>query len=264
MADLWGLVWGKPEVDPALLAEAVEREAARGDLDFRTRLLIRDSTDALAEHWGAERLRAWLERSPVRDRIEGVRREDLGERGFPFLREALVDRTEPNVIRQFLRELGAYLSRPVKLTIGGSGALILTGHLSRATQDVDVVDEVPEPIRAERALLDQLARRYRLHLTHFQSHFLPAGWEARLHSLEPFGQIQAYLIDVLDLFLSKLFSKRDKDLDDLRALLPALERGALVQRLQDTCGALLGERGLRANAERNWYVLTGEALPARE
>jgi hypothetical protein len=32
MADLWALVWGKPEVDPGALAEALEREAALADL----------------------------------------------------------------------------------------------------------------------------------------------------------------------------------------------------------------------------------------
>jgi hypothetical protein len=46
MAGLWELVWGKPWIDPARLAEALDREARPG-LDYRTRLLIRDSANAL-------------------------------------------------------------------------------------------------------------------------------------------------------------------------------------------------------------------------
>jgi hypothetical protein len=264
MSDLWALVWGKPEVDPKSLAEAIEREAARAGLDFRTRLLIRDGTDALEAHWGRPRLEAWLRHSPARERIEAIRHEGLGERGFPFLKEALMDRTEPETIRQFLRELGTNLHHPVHLPIGGSAALILPGHLSRATQDIDVVDEVPQELRSQRDLLDRLAQRYGLHLTHFQSHFLPQGWEGRLHSLGPFGHLHAATVDVLDVFLSKLFSNRDKDRDDLRLLLPALDREALLRRLREACAPLLGEAALRQSAEWNWYVLTGQALPAEE
>ena len=50
--DLWKLVWGKPQIDPNDLAAAVEDEARSDDLDYRTRLLIRDSVEALKGHWG--------------------------------------------------------------------------------------------------------------------------------------------------------------------------------------------------------------------
>ena len=49
--DLWDLVWGKPSVDPDALAGAVEREAGKLRLDYRTRLLIRDSIHALETYW---------------------------------------------------------------------------------------------------------------------------------------------------------------------------------------------------------------------
>ena len=65
-----------------------------------------------------------------------------------------------------------------------------------------------------------------------------------------------------DLFLSKLFSPRDKDLDDLRVLFPQVDREVLLRRLKESCHSFLAEAALRAHAERNWYVLTGEALPA--
>jgi hypothetical protein len=259
---LWGLVWGQPEVDPAALAEAVERELGRDRPDFRTRLLIRDSAEALESYWGQERWREWLRQSPARAQIEAIRREDLGETGFPALRERLVEKTDPETVKQFLRDLGTRVAGPVRLPVGGSIALILTGYLSRATEDIDVVDEVPAAVRAHRQLLDELARRYGLRLTHFQSHYLPAGWEGRLHSLGSFGGLQVLTVDVYDVFLSKLFSNRAKDLDDLRVLSPGLDKGTLAQRLQTTAASLLREPTLRPSAERNWYVLYGEPLPA--
>jgi len=260
MSELWELVWGKPQIDPQALAEAIEREALRDGLDFRTRLLIRDAADALEDYWGSQRWRAWLRRSGSGEQIEAIRRQELGERGFPFLREALMEATTPETIRQFLRELGAAVHQPIRMAIGGSVALILTGHLSRATQDIDVVDEVPAELRSQHDLLEQLRHRYRLELTHFQSHFLPAGWEQRVHTLEPVGRLQAAVVDVHDVFLSKLFSKRDKDRDDLRVLLPQLDREAILRRLREACAALLGEPDLRQAAEQNWYVLTGQGL----
>jgi hypothetical protein len=104
MAGLWFLVWGKSEIDPGALADAIEREAQGDGLDFRTRLLIRDATAALEEYWGPERQRESLRRSLARAKIEAIRRETLGEPGFPLLKEALVEPTEPEIIRQYLRE----------------------------------------------------------------------------------------------------------------------------------------------------------------
>src|SRR5262249_15572302 len=145
--DLWSLVLDQKFVAPMELAEAVEDQANQGILDFRTRLLIRDSLDALQRHWGQERLAAWLEGCPVGERIRSIWHEELGAPGFPFLREQLMEPTRPETIRAFLRELGLQVHQPVRFPIGGSGALILAGYLSRRTQDLDVVDEVPREIR---------------------------------------------------------------------------------------------------------------------
>ncbi len=169
--------------------------------------------------------------------------------------------TRPETIRQYLRDLGSHIHGPASIAIGGAGALILQGCLSRSTEDVGVVDEVPAEVRSLHSVLDGLERRYGLHLAHFQSHFLPVGWESRLHTLGSFGALKVSLVDLHDVFLSKLFSVRDKDLDDLRLLLPSIDRLIVTQRLGDSCTGLLGEPELRQNADRNWYVLTGEALP---
>jgi hypothetical protein len=105
-------------------------------------------------------------------------------------------------------------------------------------------------------------QRYRLQLAHFQSHYLPAGWEQRVHSLEPFGRLRVFLVDVYDVFLSKLFSAREKDRDDLRALAPQLEKETVIRRLKDTTAAWQGEAYLLQRAQENWKILYGEPLPS--
>ena len=70
-----------------------------------------------------------------------------------------------------------------------------------------------------------------------QSHYFPSGWQNRAHSLEPFGRLQVLLVDVYDVFLSKLFSARIKDLEDLLVLAPQLDKDDLVEKLKDHAAA---------------------------
>lgn len=259
--DLWTLTHGRPQVDPDRLAAAVERQALGTDLDFRTRLLIRDSVDALARFWGPDRMRAWLAASPAAMRIEAVRREQFDSPGFPSLAARLMPATDPKVVLQFLRELGSHIQRPTRIDVGGSAALIIAGRLHRQTEDVDVVNEVPSELRTQYALMDDLSERYGLHLAHFQSHYLPRGWESRVQPLGQFGRLDVYTLDPYDIFLSKLFSVREKDRDDLRALAPQLDRSHLVTRLRADTAALSGEQRLRQAAATNWHILFGEVLP---
>ena len=172
-----------------------------------------------------------------------------------------MEKTEPKDILQLFRDLGSELHHTTRLYIGGSVALILSDFLTRKTEDIDVVDEVPQDIRSDHKLLDRLEKIYGLHLAHFQSHYLPQGWQNRVHSLEPFGRLQVFLVDVYDVFLSKLFSKREKDLMDLRVLEPQLDKEILTRRLRETTTAWLAEPKLVQHAQKNWNILYGEALP---
>jgi len=259
--DLWSLTLGRPQIDPKALALALEHEASQKDLDYRTRLLIRDSLDALAQYWGLDRFDVWLNQSPQRAELEQIRRSGFERPGFPTLHQRLMNTTEPETFRQFLRELGERVPRPARIQIGGSGALILAGNLSRRTDDLDVVDEVPAEIRSQHDLLDELASRYGLRLTHFQSHYLPSGWQQRVLSLGAFGRLDVFSVDPLDIFVGKLFSARTKDLDDLRVLAPQFDNSKVVERLRSSAGALRNEQKLAADAQRNWYILFGEPLP---
>jgi hypothetical protein len=259
--DLWSLVWGRPEVDPNDLFEAIVVEAPKYELDYRTRLLIRDSIDALRDYWGSERLNQMLIERGIDEDIEDIVGEEFERVGFHGLRERLMKKTDPKDVEAFFHELGAHIHRSTKLEVGGSIALILPGHLSRTTEDIDVVDEVPEELRAQHQLLADLQKRFGLLLTHFQRHYLPMGWENRLHYFNSYGSLRVYLLDVYDVSLSKLFSRRDKDYDDLRILRPQLEKEVFAQRMRDTTASMLASEPLRKVGEHNWYRLYGESLP---
>jgi hypothetical protein len=179
--DLWSLVSGRPQIDPTALATAVERQIASGDLDSRMLILIRDSVKGLAQVWGSERFGRWLAESVFADEISEIL-ATRDSRGFPTLAIRLMDRTKPETVNQFFRGLGARTHQPARVYVGGATSLILSAGLSRHTNEIDLVDEVPAPLLNEDHLLDELAARYGLRLAHFQSHYLPAGWESRASS----------------------------------------------------------------------------------
>jgi Nucleotidyltransferase of unknown function (DUF6036) len=260
--DLWSLALDHVQVDPDNLLEAIEDQVCLGDLDYRSRLLIHDSLDALQLHWGPERLHRWLLQSPHSEQIKAIWTAHYDEVGFPSLRRRVVETTRPERVKQFFRELAQHVQHPVHLAVGGAVALILPGLLSRRTEDIDVVNEVPSELRSQHQLLATLAIRYGLELTHFQSHYLPQGWQQRLHSQEPFGQLHVSLVDAYDVFLGKLFSARIKDRDDLRMLAPQLDKGTIMRRLRETTQDLLATPGLCEKAEQNWYIIYGESLPS--
>jgi Nucleotidyltransferase of unknown function (DUF6036) len=259
--DLWTLVRGRPQIDPNDLAEAVVHQAAEEDLDFRTRLLIRDSVNALRDYWGEERADRWLQKCPMNDRIQVVCAEPFEETGFPSIRKRLMDKTDPDTIRQYFRQLGYELRQTIQIAVGGGCALILPGYISRFTEDIDVVGEVPEEIRNNHRLLDELEKLHGLHLGHVQTHYFPKGWQGRVHSFGVFNNLQVSLVDVYDVFLSKLFSARMKDMGDLKVLLPQLNKDTLVEHFRKTCMDFMSVPSLQETASKNWHILFGEDLP---
>src|SRR5712692_8779167 len=103
--DLWSLVRGRPQIDPRDLAEAVVNQAADDELDYRTRLLIRDSVDALKSYWGDQPVERWLAECPERHKIDTICRDEYEKVGFPSIRKRLMEKTDPKVIEQYFREL---------------------------------------------------------------------------------------------------------------------------------------------------------------
>lgn len=203
---LWDLALGGTWIDPQAMAAAIVEAMDEPAPDFRTRLLIHESLLALRRKWGEARFQQWVQSTGSSRQIVGLLESQIGPEGFGSLVERIMEPTRVETVQQFLRELGMSIDRPLRITIGGSGALILAGQLSRRTEDIDIVDEVPVEMRSQHELLDQLAQRYGLRLAHFQSHYLPAGWEQRVRSLGVFGRIEVDAVDSYDILLGKLFS----------------------------------------------------------
>ena len=261
--DLWDIALDRQWIDPDDLAFSIQEQVAQQDLDYRTRVLIRDSVEALRQCWGTARLAAWLDKSPVGPEITAICQGPWDDdRGFSSLVSRVMEVTKPETIKQFLRELSAQIRKPVRVEIGGSIALMLPGLLSRRTGDVDVVDEVPPEIRTQHKLIADLKSRYGLEPAHFQQHYLPSGWNSRLHYFDTYGEMRIYLVDPYDVLLSKLFSIRTKDLDDLRAVIPQLDKETLVRKIKENTQSALAAPDLRERAEKNWFIVFGEALPA--
>jgi hypothetical protein len=259
--DLWSLVRGRPQIDPNDLAEAVIEQIADEPHDYRTRLLIRDSVNALRHHWGDGRVDRWLADCPTRDKIEAICQEEFERVGFPSIMKRLMEKTDPETIEQYFRELSQRARVKMRIPVGGSASLISRGLLVRHTDDIDIVDEVPRELREQHDLLNELQQRYGLSLTHFQQHYLPSGWSSRLEFHHSYGDLQIDFVDPLDIFLGKLTSKRIKDFDDLRMLARQFDKSIIVQRMNETMQSTLADETLKQQARQNWQVLYGEDLP---
>ena len=262
---LWNLL-ACPTIDPATLTRAIETVIVEPNLDWRTLQLVKEGWEALEESIEPGLLNNYLsERTSIqiaeaiRARIDGAWNSHC-EVKFPSLKERLMPHLSPMTIRQFLRELGSAIVQPATITIGGAASLVLRGLLSRATEDVDVVDEVPAEKRDERKILEELSARYGLRMTQFQSHYLPRDWESRTIDFGTFGKIEVRLVDALDIIAGKVYSARPKDLDDFRVLSLNLNKEELRQRVLQGSSKLMSSDQNRRQAIRNWYIVYGDDL----
>jgi hypothetical protein len=247
-------------VEASRFLAAMEDQIDRNDLDYRSRLLIRDGLNAVENQWGVPRLKAWLDQSRHKDRLQAIRQEEFERVGFPSFQKRVMDFTNTETIESVFRTIGVHVRKPIKLVIGGSVALMLPGLVSRHTEDIDVVDELPPELRNEHRFLDSLKERFGIVLAHFQSHYLPPHWENRTHWHGEYENLTVYLVDAIDVFVSKLFGARDKDQSDLQVLIGQLDRQAILERITNHCQPLLADAKLREQAIQNWYILTGDRV----
>lgn len=257
--DLWSIV-RHPYVDADVLADAIVDQVHQGELDYRSRLLVRDSLHALGHRWGEHRLNQWLTHSPVQQQLNSILKETFDRIGFPTLEGRVMKFTTQQDIEAMFRAIGSHLRSSLKMAIGGSTALILPGLLARQTEDVDIVDEVPKPLRDDHAFMQSLKEKFGLVLAHFQSHYLPMRWENRTHWHGEYEELTVLLVDPIDVFLSKLFSIRSKDYTDLKVLIQLLDHAVILERLKHDCQSLLADESLKDRATNNWYILTGDRL----
>jgi len=259
--DPWSLL-RHHSIDAMTLLRSIASPPFLQSTDPRSQLLGRDSLRALESFWGASIFRRRLSLIGA-DQLADRFRIAESEGTFHTLKQRVMETTDPENILRMLRRLGSRMRTPATLVLGRSTPLLLDAILVRKTDDVDVVDEVPEPLRNDHALIQEMIDEFGLRLTHFQSHYLPSGWKARVRSLGVFGRLTVHQVDSLDILVTKLFSRRVKDQRDLNEAWGLIDREKFMGRLAgDTSSLRSDERSLEA-AQQNWYVLTGDAdLPA--
>jgi hypothetical protein len=259
--DPWALVWGQPYIDVDRLVKALENDLqATSAPDYRTRLLVRDSARAIKSFWGAPKFQVWLSTSPVGERIREILQENIGRPGFRYIRRRLVPNVSRADIEQALEILGRQIHERVEVNIARSVPTLIAGLTARPTDDIDVVNEVPAQIRRQRRVLQKIKSEYGLAFGHVRSHYLPTGWENRRQFLGDFGGIRAYLVDAIDIFVSKLSSKQDKHQQDLRVMAKALDKDWIRERLFTAGKAFVEDPRMCRQIEKNWKFIFREPL----
>ncbi len=257
----WNIVWGQPYIDSNRLALAIEQELLRNPQpDFRTRLLIRDSVQALQSFDRSKTFSKWLDGSAVKAKIEAILQENLGESGFHNIKDRLVTNIKRNELEQVFELLGRNIRKPLEVCIAGSIPALISELTARPTDDIDFIDEVPSEIREQRETLKQIAQKYGLTLGHVQSHYLPSNWQSRRHYLGEYGNLRVYVADEYDIFVSKLSSKLEKHQDDLRVMSARLDKDKVRERLFTEGKPFLESEHDRPTIEANWQFIYREPL----
>jgi hypothetical protein len=261
LLDPWKLVWGQPFIDCQTLATAIEQDLA-GDPcpDFRTRLLVRDAAFAIRSYWGSRRFTRWLATSPVGQSIRAILDEDLGQTGFPAIRRRLVDSIDLTRVSRIFDLIGRAIHVPIEVHIAGSIPTLIKGLTARPTGDIDFVDEVPEEIRRQRAVLRKIETDFGLKLGHVKSHYLPAHWQDRRRWLGDFSGLRVYVADEYDIFVSKLSSKKEKHQSDLGVLALKLDKEIARLRLLTDGRFFLDDPKQKPQIEENWRFIFQEPL----
>lgn len=149
-----------------------------------------------------------------------------------------------------LRHLDQKLSSPVKLIIGGGGAMILAHHLNLATSDIDGI-----PTGIEIMNLDPLVKEVASELNlppdwlnpYFSTftHVLPPEYGSRLESVAQFTNLEVLALSKEDLLIMKCFAGRQKDVSHMKAL---IKKGAKLS-VVETHLELLKKRNIPGTSQ---------------
>ena len=256
--DGWSLVASRAPIPEDALIPALRRTAVlEPDRCYRTRMMVHDALDAMAARLGEAEVRRRVGDDEAGRSLAADWADEYDKEGFWSIKFRIVEPVTPDLILTMLRELGNKLRRPASINVGGSCSLILAEVLSRPTNDVDVVNELPDVIRNDHELVNFIADKYNLRPTHFASHYLPDNWEFRTRSLGRLGRLDVKVVDPIDVIAGKFFSKRQKDGKDLLAVWPRVDHDVLRDRLEFNTADLRKEQRLLDAARHNWYIFTG-------
>lgn len=148
-------------------------------------------------------------------------------------------------IRSALAKLGQRLSveRDVEILIVGGAAGVLLGELPAGwtTADVDLIHcHMPQDRDAVLAAGAEMARELSLPPAWLSEDVglyawtLPQGWQQRRVLVETHGRLRVYAASRLDLIAMKFIAHRERDLEHLAHMRPALEELDFVRGYLDS------------------------------
>lgn len=122
------------------------------------------------------------------------------------------------------RRLDSKLDRPVRLIVGGGGAMLLAHHFPLTTHDIDAVptmgmtlSELKTPIEAVAAELSLAPDWLNPFYSSF-AHVLPSEYGSRLIDICQLKWLRVSALSKEDLLIMKCFAARQKDVVHARAL----------------------------------------------
>lgn len=148
------------------------------------------------------------------------------------------------------RNLGERVPEGSRLELAGGAALILGGHLERATEDAHVVRAIPR--LAELAELikavaedEDLSEQWLHDAAKAYRDVLPADYIERLEQVGSFGNLEVFVLGRKDLILLNLYAMRVGDIEDHRALEPREDEISWVQNQLGRIARFREDRALR-------------------
>lgn len=118
----------------------------------------------------------------------------------------------------------------------GGSACILAGWIDRTTRDFDFVD-LGYAARLSKVL--KLLEPYDLLTNYFAA--IPTGFAGRAIRIEGFAHISVYVFSREDVIASKIDRMSEKDVEDMRVLMPEVDRGKLEVCIRETLDNIVYE-----------------------
>ena len=166
-----------------------------------------------------------------------------------------------------LAHLDQKLEKPVRLIVGGGGALLLAHHVPLSTQDIDAVPTAGASLEELAPYIEAVAKELGLSpdwLNPFYStfaHVLPSDYGTRLIDVGKFKWLRVSALSKEDLLIMKCFAARQKDVVHARALFKA---GADLTIVRKQLDVLEKKRIPRTDIAQNFLAEIEAFFEARE
>lgn len=128
------------------------------------------------------------------------------------------------LMRQALQALDQKLNQPVKLIMGGGGAMLLAHHFRLSTNDIDALPVGGLTIEDLTPFIREVSKELSLPVDWINpfyasfTHVLPSDYGTRLIEVARFSHLSVFALSKVDLLIMKCFAAREKDVVHARAL----------------------------------------------